>query len=137
MAEGVYYPDEGGSHVDNEVSESFRIERDNVQLYGGFGGYGIIDGFTVTAGSASGNISPNNQGGGLHCAGNASGRGCSPALANIIFSGNQAVSQFGMGDGGGMYNNGAFGVSSLVLTNVTFRGNQATNQSRAGNGGGM
>jgi uncharacterized repeat protein (TIGR01451 family) len=36
VAEGVYYPDEGGGHVDNAVSESFRIAWDNVQLYGGF-----------------------------------------------------------------------------------------------------
>lgn len=38
MAEGTYYPDEGGGHVDNSRSESFRIVYDNVQLYGGFAG---------------------------------------------------------------------------------------------------
>jgi hypothetical protein len=36
VAEGVYYPDEGGSHVDNAVTETFRINYNNVQLYGGF-----------------------------------------------------------------------------------------------------
>jgi predicted outer membrane repeat protein len=37
VAEGVYYPDEGGSHVNNSRSESFRINF-NVRLYGGFAG---------------------------------------------------------------------------------------------------
>jgi hypothetical protein len=36
VAEGVYYPDEGGSHVNNAVTETFRINYNNVQLYGGF-----------------------------------------------------------------------------------------------------
>ncbi len=36
VAEGVYYPDEGGSHVNNSRTESFRLSKDNVQLYGGF-----------------------------------------------------------------------------------------------------
>ena len=38
VAEGVYYPDEGGSHVNNDRTESFRLSYDNVQLYGGFAG---------------------------------------------------------------------------------------------------
>jgi hypothetical protein len=38
VAEGVYYPDEGGSHMDDNLNESFRLEYDNVQLYGGFAG---------------------------------------------------------------------------------------------------
>ncbi len=36
VAEGVYYPDEGGLHVDNAVTETFLIAWNNVQLYGGF-----------------------------------------------------------------------------------------------------
>jgi predicted outer membrane repeat protein len=36
VAEGTYYPDAGGAHVDNEVGESFRLNYNNVQLYGGF-----------------------------------------------------------------------------------------------------
>ncbi len=36
VAEGTYYPDEGGLHVDNAVTETFRIAWNNVQLYGGF-----------------------------------------------------------------------------------------------------
>lgn len=38
VAEGVYYPDEGGSHVDNSRSEFFRISWNNIKLYGGFSG---------------------------------------------------------------------------------------------------
>jgi uncharacterized repeat protein (TIGR01451 family) len=36
-AEGVYYPDEG-SHTSDDRTESFRINYNNVQLYGGFAG---------------------------------------------------------------------------------------------------
>jgi hypothetical protein len=43
VAEGVYYPDEGSSHVSNAVTETFRINYNNVQLYGGFAGYGISE----------------------------------------------------------------------------------------------
>jgi hypothetical protein len=38
VAEGVYYPDLGGSHVANEQTESCRISYDNAQIYGGFAG---------------------------------------------------------------------------------------------------
>ncbi|MBN2001896.1 MAG: DUF11 domain-containing protein [Anaerolineae bacterium] len=36
VAEGVYYPDEGGSHVNDDREETFLIAWNNVQLYGGF-----------------------------------------------------------------------------------------------------
>lgn len=36
VAEGVYYPDEGGVHVANATTETFAIPYDNVRLYGGF-----------------------------------------------------------------------------------------------------
>ena len=36
VAEGTYYPDEGGAHVNNAVTETFVISYNNVQLYGGF-----------------------------------------------------------------------------------------------------
>ncbi len=35
-AEGVYYPDEGGAHVNDAVTETFLVAWNNVQLYGGF-----------------------------------------------------------------------------------------------------
>jgi uncharacterized repeat protein (TIGR01451 family) len=38
VAEGTYYPDEGGSHIANSQEEYFVIINNNVQLYGGFGG---------------------------------------------------------------------------------------------------
>jgi hypothetical protein len=75
-----------------------------------------LDGFTITAGQASGD-----GGGGFFCAGDGSGSQCSPTLANITFSGNSATS------GGAMYNAGFAGTSSPQLTNVTFVGNSANN----------
>ena len=36
VAQGVYYPDVGGNHVHDAVTETFRIAYNNVQLYGGF-----------------------------------------------------------------------------------------------------
>jgi len=36
VAEGVYYPDEGGNHINNAMTETFLIHWDNVRLYGGF-----------------------------------------------------------------------------------------------------
>jgi hypothetical protein len=94
-----------------------------------------LDGFTITAGNATG-ISPNWGGGGMY---NASGS--NPTLTQVTFSGNSAMFGGGMGNydsssptltnvtftnnsaiqGGGMYN----GTSSPALTNVTFSGNSA------------
>lgn len=77
----------------------------------------ILDGFTITAGSATGS-GVDGVGGGMR---NSSS---SPNLANITFSGNYANN-----NGGGIDNvNG----SNPSLTNVTFTGNEAKN-----NGGGM
>ncbi len=179
VAEGVYYPDEGGGRIDNDREQSFRLNHDNVRLYGGFAGgesareqrdwaanltvlsgdigqddttdaHGVvtstagivgdnayhvlyldgetgasitgdtvIDGFTVTGGSATAfSEPPHDSGGGLYCAGGSGGE-CSPTLTNLVFSGNQA------GYGGGMYNDGSGGVSSPSLSNVTFDGNEA------------
>ncbi len=186
VAEGVYYPDEGDSHVNNSRTEFFRVVYDNVQLYGGFAatetlraqrdwtahptilsgdidgndwntdtnriaetwndvrgsnayhvlyldgvtnesitGATVLDGFTITAGDAQGD-SPDNDGGGLICAGNGSGHACSPTLSHLIFSGNSAGFL-----GGGLYSYGVEGMSSPALTHVTFNGN------RSAGGGGM
>jgi uncharacterized repeat protein (TIGR01451 family) len=40
VAQGIYYPDEDGDgdHVSDAVTETFRINYNNVQLYGGFAG---------------------------------------------------------------------------------------------------
>ena len=70
----------------------------------------ILDGFTITAGNASGSsTSPYYSGGGMY---NSAG---SPTLTNVIFSGNSAS-----GSGGGMYTTGN---SNPTLTNVTFNDN--------------
>lgn len=111
---------------------------------GGTDNTAVLDGFTVTAGNAN-SSNPNNSGGGMY------NNNSSPALANLVFSGNTASYGGGgmynyessptimnlaflgnsAGQGGGMLNMG--NESSPNLMNVTFSGNSAT----SGNGGGM
>jgi predicted outer membrane repeat protein len=83
-----------------------------------------LDGFTVIAGNADGEMSSDeSQGGGMY---NETG---SPSLTNVIFSKNMASFA-----GGGMYNVGTFPLeigSNPVLTNVIFSENSAIE------GGGM
>jgi hypothetical protein len=82
----------------------------------------VIDGFTLTGGNGDLVIDRNFRAGGLYCFGGASGKRCSPTLANLIISGNQALY------GAGIYNDGSGGgLSSPTLTNVTFSGNTAVN----------
>ena len=69
----------------------------------------VLDGFTISAGSA-GNADEPRDGGGMYNAGG------SPTLTNITFSGNSAKK------GGGMYNESS---SNPTLTNVTFSENTA------------
>jgi hypothetical protein len=38
VAEGVYYPDEGIGHVDNDATESFVLNSSAIHVYGGFAG---------------------------------------------------------------------------------------------------
>ena len=79
----------------------------------------VLDGFTITAGYASGGyLSANSSGGGMY---NNTG---SPTLINCTFIGNAAVR-----DGGGMFNNCE---STPMLTNCIFTGNSADRD-----GGGM
>jgi hypothetical protein len=71
----------------------------------------ILDGFTITAGSANvGTTCP-----GTACGGGMYNDGSSPAVTRVIFRGNLAVF------GGGMYNNSG----SPTLTDVTFVSNRA------------
>jgi hypothetical protein len=77
---------------------------------GGTNSTAVLDGFTITAGYASG-TDPNNYGGGMY------NLSSSPSLANLTFSANLAVV------GGGMYNKTT---SNPSLTNVTFNGNTTT-----------
>ena len=68
----------------------------------------VLDGFTISGGSASG-TAPHDAGGGMH------NKGSSPSLINLLFSGNSA------GRGGGIYNEG----SSPSLANLVLSGNSA------------
>ena len=80
----------------------------------------VLDGFTITGGLADDISSPQDSGGGMYCNGAGSGSDCSPTIANVSFTGNQAER------GGAMYNT-AFnsGSSSPTLTKVSFTGNDA------------
>ncbi|MCA9951436.1 MAG: hypothetical protein KDE48_17425, partial [Anaerolineales bacterium] len=79
----------------------------------------IIDGFTLTKGTADG-PGLNSMGGGIFCNGIGSGNECSPSLSNLIFQENTASFW-----GGGIYNQGEGGISSPSLTNVVFYNNTA------------
>jgi hypothetical protein len=115
----------------------------------------VLDGFSLTAGQATGS-GYGGFGGGLLCLGASGGR-CNPSLGQLVIIGNSAGNGGGMfldgssggsanptltdvtfsanvaltGWGGGMYNQGGGGSSNPTLVKVTFVGNQA------GRGGGM
>lgn len=87
----------------------------------------VLDGFTITAGYASGQDYdgyPRN-GGGLACLVDNS-RVCNPTLRNLVFSGNRAN-----GWGGALYNEGSTslpaGNPKTLIRNVIFTGNVASN----------
>ena len=82
----------------------------------------ILDGFFVTAGSATSSTEPHDRGGGML---NVEG---SPTLSNLGFVGNQAKLR-----GGALYNQSGTGLS---LTNVAFKSNRTTEEI-IGLGGGM
>ena len=120
------YPHGGGSRDPNTYTTTLSgdigtIGNNNDNSYHVVTGSGtnataVLDGFTITAGNASGSF-PYNVGGGMY---NNLG---SPTVTNCIFSGNSAT------NGSGIYNNY---YSSPTVTNCTFSRNSATN-----NGGGM
>ena len=155
-AAGVYYPDEGGSHVDNSPSESFRLNHDNVRLYGGFAGgesareqrdwaanptvlsgdigqddmtdaHGVVTSTASIAGTNAFHV--------LYL----DGAGSTPVTANTAIDGFTvtggsaiAFSEPPHDSGGGLYcAGGSGGECSPTLTNLVFSGNQA------GYGGGM
>jgi hypothetical protein len=84
-----------------------------------------LDGFTITAGNATG-LGYNRYGGGLFCHAYAAGSQCSPTLANITFSGNQASVV------GGMAAFAEGGESSPLLSGVRFEHNTAVIKSMGG-----
>jgi predicted outer membrane repeat protein len=80
----------------------------------------VLDGFTITAGSANVQSGKQQKGGGFFCNGSGAGKECSPSLKNLVFSGNFARY------GGGLYiewNNG--GTSFPNLEKITFSNNTA------------
>ena len=82
-----------------------------------------LDGFVLTGGD---NFNDEIGGGALLCKGSGTGNACSPALAQLVFSGNRARL------GGAMFNAGDDdGTSSPTLTNVTFGGNSTTDDGGA------
>ncbi|MCB9135502.1 MAG: hypothetical protein H6636_08750 [Anaerolineales bacterium] len=92
----------------------------------------VLDGFVITAGVAHGNSALNHDdGGGLQCAGNGSGKECSPTLTNLTFIGNMAV-----GSGGAIRTVGySAGKSNPILSNITFTKNTALVGGAMYNGG--
>ncbi|MFC1739439.1 right-handed parallel beta-helix repeat-containing protein, partial [Planctomycetota bacterium] len=82
----------------------------------------ILDGFTITAGSALGFLGSSHWGGGMY------NESSSPTITNCTFSGNSAG---GMnGGGGGMYNK----FSNPTLINCTFSGNSSWGKYNRGGG---
>jgi predicted outer membrane repeat protein len=82
----------------------------------------VLDGFTVTAGDADGSF-PEDIGGGLLCDGEGAGNECSPAIANVLFTGNRPSRE-----GGAIYNNGFNdGAASPRIADAQFFGNTADN----------
>lgn len=78
----------------------------------------LIDGFVITAGSATVGSNRSACGGGLYCDGMAAGE-CSPSLRSLVLSGNRAVW------GGGMFLDGEDGLSDPEMVDIDFIGNWA------------
>ena len=94
-----------------------------VRIASGSGADTVLDGLTITAGSADGGSAPEDRGGGIYCDGSGAGHQCSPSLSAIVFAGNKA-SAFG----GALYAGGSNGGdSSPLVTTSTFHGNFASN----------
>ena len=80
----------------------------------------VLDGFTLTAGSANGELNEANAnrcGGAIYVDG--SNGSSKPIIANCTFTGNFAR------DGAAVYNNGRGGESSPTFINCTFKNNEA------------
>ena len=148
VAEGIYYPDEDGDgdHISGSMTETFRLNYNNVQLYGGFVATetvrsqrdwqanvtvlsGDIDGNDTT--NADGvvtdadNISGNNTNHVL-CVGEASNE---PITSTTVIDGfTITAGQATSASGGGLYCDGGYSnvtVCNPALTNITFSGNLA------------
>jgi len=100
---------------------------DGTTAFGPVGPDTVLDGFTVTGGSAY-NANYAQLGGGLLCFG-VSGGVCNPTLSQLVFSGNGAL------EGGAIYNAGTGGESSPRILASTFTGNSTAVISNFGGGG--
>lgn len=80
----------------------------------------VLDGFTVTGGTASGGF-PNNMGAGLTCNGNVAGRSCDPTLSRLRFVANTAT----YGGAVALRADGQ-GRASPTFSDVVFSGNKAS-----------
>ncbi len=154
VAEGIYYPDQDddGDHISDAVTETFRLNYNNVQLYGGFAGSETTRNqrnwpanVTVLSGDIDGNDTTNSDGV-VTEAGNISGNNAHHVLyldgvTNEPITGTTTIDGFAItaghasaagswvdtDDGGGLYCKGIGDGSecSPMLMNLTFSGNAA------------
>ncbi len=148
VAEGVYYPDEGGGQSNNNRGASFAL-KNGVKIYGGFAGTETersqrqpSTNVTVLSGDIDGDDIKDGQGVVRTATGNIRGANAYHVIRNIgvsrtavldgftITAGNADAAGFTCPDscGGGMYNIR----SSPEINQISFRGNSATSS-----GGGM
>jgi predicted outer membrane repeat protein len=155
VAEGVYYPDEdsNGDHVNGAMTESFRLNYGNVQLYGGFVGTetlrtqrnwaanptvlsGDIDGNDIANGSgvitSADDIVGNNSHHVLFLDGVTNETITETTIIDgLIITAGQANGSGEDVNGGSMYCDGHEGnwlnphICSPMLSNLTFSGNRA------------
>ncbi len=153
VAEGLYYPDEGGSHVADARMESFRIERNNVQLYGGFAAtetQRTQRNWTTHPTILSGDIDQNDaaEGGVVTDATGIVGNNAShvlyldgvtygPITNTVVLDGftiTAGLSNNALGElpgGGGLYCGGSGHECSPILSNLIFSGNHANTKGGA------
>ncbi len=155
VAEGLYYPDEGAGHVDNAARETFRIERNNVQLYGGFAATETLRtqrNWTAHPTILSGDLDQNDAtvGGVVTNTAGITGTNAyhvmfldgvtygsitdTVVLDGFILTAGNACGSYPNVRGGGLFceGNTAGHACSPALTHITFSGNSATEK-----GGGM
>jgi VCBS repeat-containing protein len=138
VAEGVYYPDEGGSKADNDRSASFAL-KSGVALYGGFAGTetsreqrdwktnvtilsGDIDGNdTNTDGNFIAETCHDLVGGNSYHVVTGSGTTNTAGLDGFTISAGTALGGYPTGDGGGML----IFQGSPTLANLTFSANSS------------
>jgi uncharacterized repeat protein (TIGR01451 family) len=135
VAAGTYYPDEGGSAIDNDPTATFQLIN-NVAIYGGYpagGGTrdpetnvtilsGDIDGDDLQQPIITDDPDSNIQGDNAYHVVVGSGTDSTAVLDGFtITAGNADGSSGAAAQGGGMYNNGG----SPTISNVTFSGNRS------------